>query len=189
VSISYRNATEVCRLFKRNTVLEIQIYLARCTVKLQEGQVYEGHVSLSGGEGPLRRWLVVAPFGKTHIHSIDNPLSTHCWPAWAISEGMAAERARLVDFCPDHPMIRLQRAKEVWGIRDTALGLPRQALEQMVALMRQAMTDDKDMAVYAAGEIIELLKRTPLPRAQTKSIERHLDKVLGHTGINTALQT
>jgi hypothetical protein len=149
-------------------------------MKLQEGQVYEGRISLTGGEGPLRRWLVVAPFGKTHIHSVDDPLETHCWPVTAISEGLAAGRVSLIGYDPDHPMIRLQRAKEACGIRDAALGLPRDMLEKMVALLKQALVEDREVALYAAGEIIELIQRTPVPDAQAKSIERYIGKVLNH---------
>lgn len=147
-------------------------------MNLQEGQIYEGRVSLTGGEGPLHRWLVVAPFGKTHVHSIDDPLDTHCWPAFAISEGLAERRVSLVGDDPEHPMIRLQRAKEAWDIRDAALGLPRDKLEKMFALMKQALMEDAEVALYAAGEIIELMQRTPLPGAQAKAIERYIARVL-----------
>lgn len=147
-------------------------------MNLQEGQVFEGRLSLTGAEGPMRRWLIVAPFGKTHIHSIDNPLETHCWPARAISEGLAAERVKLVDFCPDHPMIRLQRAKEAYGIRDTALGLPRDRLEKMLKLVKQLVDKDREVALYAAGEIIELLQRTALPKAEVKAVERYVGRLL-----------
>jgi len=32
---------------------------------LEEGQIYEGSVSLMGEEGPLRNWLVIAPLADT----------------------------------------------------------------------------------------------------------------------------
>lgn len=151
-------------------------------MKLQEGQIYEGRISLSGAQGPVRHWLVVAPFGRIHIHSIDSPLDTHCWPASALLEGLATERARLVGYASHHPMIRLQRAKEAWGIRDTALGLPRHRLEKMLALLRRSLAEDREMALYAAGEIIEYLQRTPLLEAHAKAIERYLGRMLKQTG-------
>ena len=92
--------------------------------------------------------------------------------------GLAADRVRLIDFCPDHPMIRLQRTKETLGIRDTALGLPRHNLEKMFTLMKQMRLVDCEVSLYAAGEIIELIQRTPLPKAQTKAIKRYICKFL-----------
>jgi len=151
-------------------------------MNLQEGQIYEGRISMTGADGPLHRWMVVAPYGRTHIHSVDDPLDTHCWPAIAVTEGLSAGRVKLVDYNPDHPAIRLQRTKEAWDIPDTALGLPRDKLEKMVALMKDALVTDREMGLYAAGEIIELMARTPLPDAQAKSIERHIEKVLNGAG-------
>ena len=45
-------------------------------MEFSEGQIYTGNISMSGGNhGPTRSWIVVSPFNKTHIHSIDEPLS------------------------------------------------------------------------------------------------------------------
>jgi hypothetical protein len=151
-------------------------------MELQEGEVYEGRISLTGGEGPLHRWLVIAPFGKTHIHSIDDPLDTHCWPASALINGLKEHRARRVDYQPNHPMLRLQRAKEAWDVRDTALGLSGERLHKMLALMKQALVEDRDVALYAAGEIITLLQRTPLSSEHSKAVERHIGRVLHRYG-------
>ena len=158
-------------------------------MELQEGQVYEGRISPTGGEGPLRLWLVVAPFGNTQLHSIDDPLDTHCWPGTAVGEGMAHARVSLVGYEPDHPMIRLQRAKEACGIRDTAPRLPGDMLEKMVALMKQALVEDREVALYAAGEIIGLIQRTPVPDAQANSIEQHIGRPLDQRTGKDATET
>ena len=67
------------------------------SIKLEEGQIYEGTISLSGNDGLKRRWIVVSPFGKTHIHSIDDPTDLHCWPASLVQEGVHNGRMKLVE--------------------------------------------------------------------------------------------
>lgn len=128
-------------------------------MKLVEGQIYEGPVSAFGGDGPMQRWMVVAPSGKTHCHSISDPLDLHCMPL-AIAEQAAAEgRLTLTETDGNHPVIRLQRRKEALGIQDAHLGLRGKNLERMLVLLEQAVSRDEDYASYAAGEVISLLCR------------------------------
>lgn len=145
---------------------------------LQEGQVYEGSVSLMGEEGPLRHWLVIAPFGRLHIHSIDDPLELHCWPAATLELGLAGGRVRQVDSQPDHPVIRLQRLKEEMEIRDSDLGLSNENLHRMLQLLHRLFDEHSELAPYAAGEVFALMRRSPIPSSHVKSIERHIISML-----------
>lgn len=145
---------------------------------LEEGQIYEGRVSLMGEEGPLRHWLVIAPFGKLHIHSVDDPLELHCWPAATLQLGDAAQRVRLVDKDTDHPVIRLQRRKEAMEIRDSDLGLSNDNLHKMLRLLHQLFDERSELAPYAAGEVFALMRRSPIPPPHIKSIERHIINML-----------
>jgi hypothetical protein len=151
-------------------------------MNLLEGEIYEGELSLMGDEGPLRRWLVVAPFGKLHIHSIDDPLELHCWPATTIELGLDSGRARLVGFEPDHPIIRLQRLKEEHGIKDAELGLLNGNLAKMLALLQQVREQDNELAPYAAGELYALLPRTPISEEQLASIRNQVAGLLSGIG-------
>jgi hypothetical protein len=151
-------------------------------MNLLEGEIYEGEMSLMGEEGPLRRWLVVAPFGKLHIHSIDDPLELHCWPATTIELGLESGRVRLVGFEPDHPVIRLQRLKEENGIRDAELGLLNGNLAKMLALLQQLRDQNDELTPYAAGELYALLPRTPMSEAQLDSIKSQVAGVLRGIG-------
>jgi len=140
-------------------------------MELKEGQIYEGHVSLSGAEGPMRRWIVVAPFNKTHIHSIDNPIELHCWPTSVIHQGIRTGRLKLLDTDPGHPVVRLQRAKEAFGIKDTHLGLRGESLNKMLGLLGVAVAMGEDYAPYIAGEILALIKSAPHTRARLESVK------------------
>lgn len=128
--------------------------------RLKEGQVYEGQVSLSGGEGPQRRWLVVAPFGKAHIHSIDDPAELHCWPLSVIHHGLAQGRMAYVEDRPDHPVLKLQRVKEARGLEDCHLGLRGEAVAAMLEILEEAVAAGAAYAPYAASELLALLDRT-----------------------------
>jgi hypothetical protein len=157
-------------------------------MSLLEGQIYEGEVSLMGDAGPLRRWLVVAPFGKIHIHSIDDPLDLHCWPAATMELGLASGRVRLVGHDAGHPVIRLQRLKEHYGIEDADLSLLNGNLAKMLALLRQLCEQDRELAVYAAGEVYALLPRTPLPDEQAESIKSEVAGLLDTIGSGLAIR-
>lgn len=145
---------------------------------LEEGQIYEGSVSLMGEEGPLRNWLVIAPFGKLHIHSIDDPLELHCWPAATLEMGVEAGRVRLVGQDSGHPVIRLQRMKEEMEIRDSDLGLSNENLHKMLRLLHRLFDEHSELAPYAAGEVFALMRRSPIPPPHVKSIERHIFNML-----------
>jgi hypothetical protein len=145
---------------------------------LEEGQIYEGSVSLMGEEGPLRNWLVIAPFGKLHIHSIDDPLELHCWPAATLEMGVDAGRVRLVGMDNEHPVIRLQRMKEAMEIRDSDLGLSNENLHKMLQLLHRLFDEHSELAPYAAGEVFALMRRSPIPPPHVKSIERHIVNML-----------
>lgn len=151
-------------------------------MNLREGQIYVGHVSLMGEEGPTRKWLVIAPFGKTHIHSIDDPLDLHCWPAITILRGLENDRVKLVGNNPDHPVIQLQQRKEAMAIKDSDLGLSNSNLHKMLILLQQLLDEGSQLAAYAAGEVFALLRRTPIPQAHAKSIERHIHHLLKKEG-------
>ncbi len=124
-----------------------------------EGQIYEGIASLSGGTDRFHRWIVVAPFGKTHIHSIDDPADLHCWPIAVLHTGLKTGTIRLVGEEPDHPMVQLQRAKEQFGVADSHLGLHGARLERMFELLRLAVANRAEYRHWAAGEIRALIDR------------------------------
>lgn len=147
-------------------------------MNLEEGQIYEGSVSLMGDEGPLRTWLVIAPFGKLHIHSIDDPMDLHCWPAATLHMGEVAARVRLIGKDPDHPVIRLQRYKEALDIRDSDLGLADDNLDKMLKLVDHLFDEESEIAPYAAGEVLELTRRASLPQQHVESIEKRMTERL-----------
>lgn len=131
-------------------------------MELEEGQIYEGTLSISGGDGPFRRWLVVSPFGKTHIHSVDDPLDLHCWPASLVEPGIESGRLSYVGREPDHPAIRVQRLKERLGVRDVHLSIDERQLHRLLDALRAAVADEADYAAYLAGEILSALARSAL---------------------------
>lgn len=131
-------------------------------MELEEGQIYEGTLSISGGDGPFRRWLVVSPFGKTHIHCIDDPLDLHCWPASLIEPGIESGRLRYVGKDPGHPGIRVQRIKEALGVHDVHLSINARQLELLLEALRTAVTQGQDYAFFLAGEILSATARSAL---------------------------
>ena len=147
-------------------------------VNLQEGQIYEGSISLTGHEGQTRRWIVVAPFGKTHIHAIDNPTDLRCWPAALVEAGVRSGKLNLVETNPQHPVLALQRDKEAHNLQDLHLGFHGDALEKMLALLQEAATADKAYTPYAAGEILEFLKRTALRPERRKRFKDKVQKII-----------
>lgn len=140
--------------------------------KIAEGQLYEAEVSLSGGEGPRRRWIVVAPHGKSHLHSVDDPLELHCWPLLPVLRGLESGRARLVGFEPDHPVVRLQRAKEALAVGDTHCGLKGEGMAKMLELLDRALAEGEPYYPFAAGEVLGLMAEllyTPLEVAAIRA--------------------
>lgn len=131
-------------------------------MELEEGQIYEGTLSISGGDGPFRRWLVVSPFGKTHIHCIDDPLDLHCWPASLVEPGIGSGRLRYVGKEPEHPSIRVQRLKESLGLRDVHLSINERQLDRLLDALRSAVAAEADYAPYLAGEILGAIARSAM---------------------------
>ena len=148
---------------------------------IKEGQIYEGTISISGGGDVPRRWIVVSPFGKTHIHSIDNPLELHCWPAPLIEEGLKKGLVSLVGEEPEHPMVELQRDKEALAIHDTHLGLDNNSANRMLDLLQTAAENGKETAPYVAGEILSSLERSNFSEEDHNEIiflvNEHLNKL------------
>lgn len=124
-------------------------------MEFSEGQIYKGNISMSGGDdGPTRSWIVVSPFNKTHIHSIDEPLNLHCWPLFSAQKGLEGGYLKLIKTDKNHPVILLQRAKEEFNVSDVHLGLKGQSLINMFRLLEHAVETSQPYAVYAAGEIL-----------------------------------
>lgn len=149
---------------------------------IEEGQVYEGGVSLSGEAGPFRRWLVVAPFGKMHIHSIDTPLELHCWPVNLLQAGIGSGRLSYIGTDPDHPAIEVQRIKERLGVRDAHLSLSLSALERLVAALRHAVAGGAVYAPYLAGEILTAVSHSILPLQQGPQLLATVHDLLSGAG-------
>lgn len=125
--------------------------------ELSEGQIYEGDISLSGEIGPFRRWIIIAPFGLLHAHSIDDPYDLHCLPLYPLTKGLESGRLRYVDDLLDHPIVQLQRVKEAMQVRDTHMGIAGVNIERMMAILEDAVAHDRGYAPYAAAEILTLL--------------------------------
>lgn len=150
-------------------------------MELEEGQIYEGNLSISGGDGPFRRWLVVSPFGKTHIHCIDDPLDLHCWPASLVPPAVADGRLRYVGSEPDHPGVRVQRLKEALGVRDAHLSIDGRQLEQLLDALRTTVSDTAALAPYLAGEILAAAARSALLLDRQAAITATVHAILaGH---------
>lgn len=146
---------------------------------IKEGQIYEGSISISGDQDISRTWIVVSPFGKTHIHSIDDPLDLHCWPAPLIEEGLRKGLISLVGEEPEHPMVRLQREKETMQIHDTHLGLDGERVNRMLDLLQNATERGADTAPYVAGEILSSLDRSNFSEEDRNEIEFLVNEQLG----------
>lgn len=159
----------------------------RYGVQLEEGQVYQGTIAPLGGDGPRRRWLVVAPFGKMHLHSIDDPTDLHCMPLTTALQGIADGRLKLVGRDLDHPALQLQRTKEQVNIRDTHLSLYGKALNDMLALLEYAVREEQPYAPYAAGEILALINDAIYTAPQVEAVRQHVHEILGAPPAGPAL--
>lgn len=146
---------------------------------LDEGQVYEGTISISGGDGKFRRWIVVSPFGKTHIHSIDEPLEMRCWPAALVESGIESGRLRYVGTDPEHPAVQVQRIKERLEIRDAHLSLSKQCLDRLIGALRDAVEDDSELVPFIAGEILSAAAHSALVGNQREEVAESVYAVLG----------
>lgn len=146
---------------------------------LDEGQLYEGTISISGGDGPFRRWIVVSPFGKTHIHSVDEPLEMRCWPAALVESGIESGRLRYVGMEPDHPAVRVQRIKERLDVRDAHLSVSKHCLDRLVGALRDAVEEGSELAPYIAGEILSAAAHSALVVGQREDIAELVYASLG----------
>jgi hypothetical protein len=139
----------------------------------KEGQIYRGDITLSGeGEGKTRDWIIISPFNKIHMHSINNPLKLHCWPLFAAQKGLDAGRLELIETDLQHPVVHLQREKEKLGIPDIHMGLYGEPLEQMINLLGEATRKNKPFAPYMAGEILAFIDRALHSKKEVKSIKK-----------------
>ena len=151
-------------------------------MQLEEGQIYEGGISISGGDGPFRRWLVVSPFGKVHIHSVDDPLELHCWPATLVESGIESGRLRYVGGALDHPALAVQRIKERLGVRDAHLSISQHSLERLLDALRTATDAGEQYALYLAGEILSAVSRSAFLINQREQLSATVYAVLGNGG-------
>jgi len=151
-------------------------------MQLEEGQIYEGGISISGGDGAFRRWLVVSPFGKTHIHSVDDPLELHCWPVTLVESGIESGRLRYVGERLDHPAIAVQRVKEKLGVRDSHLSISQHALERLLDALRAATDAGEEHALYLAGEILSAVSHSANLISQREQLTATVYAVLGNGG-------
>jgi len=67
--------------------------------------------------------------------------------------------------------VRLQRAKEAFGIRNTLLRVRGEALAKMLGLLGVAVTMGEDYAPFTAGEILALIKSAAHSNARVESIK------------------
>lgn len=148
-------------------------------MKFSEGQIFKGNITLSGGDGgPIRSWIVISPFNKTHIHSIDNPLDLHCWPLFSAEKGIEAGYLKLVETDTNHPVMQLQRAKEKFDIHDVHLGLHGESLNKMMQLLEQAVTNGLSYAPYLAGEILSFINSANHSKEQGENIKNLVNQQL-----------
>ena len=139
----------------------------------KEGQIYRGDITLSGeGEGKTRDWIIISPFNKTHMHSINKPLKLHCWPLFAAQKGIEAGRLELIETDLQHPVVHLQREKEKLGIADIHMGLHGEPLEHMINLLGKATRENKSFAPYVAGEILAFMDRALHSKKEEKAIKK-----------------
>jgi hypothetical protein len=144
-----------------------------------EGQIYTGTITFSGGDdGPIRNWIVVSPFNKTHIHSIDDPLDLHCWPLFSAEKGLEGGYLKLVKTDPQHPVVQLQRTKEKLSISDVHMGLQGESLDKMLELLEQAVTTCESYAAYAAGEILAFMDRAYHNKQEAEIIRQRVHEHL-----------
>ncbi len=147
--------------------------------EILEGQIFEGPVSALGGEGPQMRWIVVSPHGRAHAHCLSDPLDLHCMPLGIMRQAIAEGRLSLVETRLDHPVLRLQRAKEELGLEDTHMGLHGHLLRQMLKLLETAAAQGADYAPYLAGEILALFAASRYTDAEAEIVRSRVWSTIG----------
>lgn len=148
-------------------------------MEFTEGQIYRGNISLSGGnDGPTQSWIIISPFEKIHIHSIDDPLDLHCWPLFPAQKGLEGGYLKLIETNIQHPVMCLQRAKEKLGISDIHMGLQGESLGRMFELLGQAVATSQPYALYAAGEILAFMGHANHSKKEMANIKEQVNKHL-----------
>jgi len=148
-------------------------------MKFSEGQIFKGNITMSGGDdGPTRSWIVISPFNKTHIHSIDDPLDLHCWPLFSAQKGIEGGYLELIETDIEHPVIQLQRDKEKFDIHDVHMGLHGESLNKMIQLLEQAVANGLSYAPYVAGEILAFIDSANHSKKQTEAIKNLVNQHL-----------
>jgi len=147
-------------------------------MRISEGQIFEGAVTALGAEGPNMRWLVISPQGKIHAHSLGDPLDLHCMPIGILEQSLAQGKLSYVETHIDHPIIRLQRAKQEFGITDTHLGLHGKRLQKMLQLLEYSVENNFDYVPHLAGEILSLVARESLPKDELGNLHAKVSSLL-----------
>ena len=132
-------------------------------MEFREGEIFDGGLSITGGEGARRRWIVVAPFGKCHLQSIDVPSDIRHRPLHAAERGLHEGHLHWIGYDPEHPVLLLQRLKEERQISDTHLGLRGENLRKMLRLLDAAARSGDPCTPFVAGEILCLHNEIRLP--------------------------
>lgn len=148
-------------------------------MSLMEGQIFEGEVGSFGHEAPRQRWIVVSSFGKLGLHAISDPLEHH-FMSLTVAKS-AVDHGTLVYAATemDHPVIKLQRAKEARQIRDTHMSVSKTAFDQMMTLLEDVIVDRRDYAPYLAGEILAMLERARYRYTDTAPLVARVNMLVG----------
>ena len=147
-------------------------------MRVSEGQIYEGALTALGAEGPNMRWLVISPQGKIHAHSLGDPLQLHCMPIGILEQCLAQGTLSYVETQLDHPIIRLQRAKQEFGISDAHLGLHGKQLQKMLQLLEYSVENAFDYVPHLAGEILSLVVRESISGDELRDLHAKVSSLL-----------
>lgn len=155
-------------------IAEAPVGAEKRALPFEEGMIFEGEVGAFGFPGDLTRWITVAPFDKSELHSISDPYDLHCMPVVIASRAISEGRLTHVATDPYHPIVRLQRVKEFLDVRDTHLGAAGGNIEKMLELLGDAVRFGENYAPYAAGEILAMLKKTPSGFSDTQGVAQRV---------------
>lgn len=144
----------------------------------EEGMIFEGEIGAFGLPSELTRWITVAPFDKSELHSISDPYELHCMPVVIASRAISDGQLTYVATDPCHPVVRLQRVKEFLDVRDTHLGAAGGNIEKMLDLLDEAVRLGENYAPYAAGEILAMLKKTPAGFSDTHGVAQRVSGLM-----------
>lgn len=150
----------------------------RRALRFAEGMIFEGEVGAFGWPSTFTRWITVAPFNKPELRSISDPLDLHAMPVVIASRTIAICQLVYVMTDSRHPIVELQRVKESLHIHDTHLGIVGNNLQQMLGLLEHAVHDNAAYTNYAAGEILAMLRNTPLGVSGFPQIVHRLNELV-----------